>query len=74
MRLRILIGTVILVVGLALYAAVVEVVAHRLLPARVPIEMVFYAIAGILWLPPAARLTRWMSETAPYRPPPGASP
>ena len=74
MRLRILLGTVILVIGLALYAAVVEVIAHRLLPARVSIEMAFYVIAGIVWLPPAARLTRWMSETAPYRPPPGAPP
>jgi Protein of unknown function (DUF2842) len=73
MRLRILLGTVILIVGLALYAAAVAVIAHRLLPPRTLIDLAFYAVAGIVWILPAAWLTRWMNRAAPYRPPPGAS-
>lgn len=69
MRLRILLGTVILVVGLAAYALAVIWVAARLLPERWPIEAAFYALAGIAWIFPAARLTRWMQRAAPFRPP-----
>jgi hypothetical protein len=72
MRLRILAGTLLLIVGLAVYAALVVAVVTRLLPDRLLIDMVFYAAAGILWIWPAARLTRWMSRAAPHHPPPGA--
>jgi hypothetical protein len=71
-RLRILAGTVILILGLAVYAALVVMVATRLLPDRIVIDMVFYAVAGTLWIWPAARLTRWMNQAAPHHPP-GAS-
>jgi hypothetical protein len=74
MRLRILLGTAILTLGLALYAAAAIVIARRFLPERILIDMAFYAAAGIAWIWPAARLTRWMQQAAPYRPPPGASP
>jgi hypothetical protein len=73
MRLRILAGTVILILGLALYAAAVIVIAARFLPEQILIDMVFYAAAGIAWIWPAALLTRWMSRAAPYHPPPGAA-
>ncbi len=69
MRLRILFGTIILVAGLALYALLVSALAP-LLPAHWAVETVFYAAAGILWIFPAARLTRWMQQAKPYRPPP----
>ncbi|HEX4112149.1 MAG TPA: DUF2842 domain-containing protein [Stellaceae bacterium] len=72
MRLRILAGSVILILGLALYAAAVIVLARRFLPEWIAIDLVFYAGAGIAWIWPAALLTRWMSHAAPYRPPPGA--
>jgi Protein of unknown function (DUF2842) len=72
MRLRILVGTLILIVGLAVYAALVVTVARRLLPPRLVIDMGFYAAAGVVWILPAAWLTRWMNRAAPYRPPPGA--
>jgi membrane protein implicated in regulation of membrane protease activity len=69
MRLRILFGTLILVLGLALYALAVSALAP-LLPAHWAAQALFYALAGILWIFPAARLTRWMQQAPPFRPPP----
>jgi Protein of unknown function (DUF2842) len=69
MRLRILFGTLVLVVGLALYAAAVAVVVRRLLPGQMPVDMAFYAVAGVIWILPAAWLTRWMNQAEPHRPP-----
>ncbi len=73
MRLRILAGTVCLILGLAAYAALVVAIVTRLLPDRTLIDMAFYAAAGIVWIWPAARLTRWMQQAVPHHPPPGAS-
>ncbi len=73
MRLRILAGAVMLIVGLAVYAGLVVTAVGRLLPDKTPIHMAFYAAAGILWIWPAARLTRWMQQAPPHHPPPGAS-
>jgi hypothetical protein len=69
MRLRILLGTVILVAGLGLYALAVAAVALRLLPDQWAVEAAFYALAGVVWIFPAARLTRWMQQASPFRPP-----
>jgi hypothetical protein len=74
MRLRLLAGTVLLIIGLALYAALVIVAVTRLLPDRTVLDLAFYAVAGVLWIFPAALLTRWMNQAAPHHPPPGASP
>ena len=73
MRLRILAGTLILIAGLAVYAGLIVMAVSRLLPGETLIDMAFYAAAGILWIWPAARLTRWMQQAAPHHPPPGAS-
>jgi len=73
MRLRILAGTILLIVGLVLYAVLVVIVVPKLLPDRTLVIMAFYAVAGIVWIWPAALLTRWMNRAAPYHPPPGAS-
>jgi hypothetical protein len=70
MRLRILLGTLLLVLGLAAYALAVIAAAVRLLPQQWAIEAVFYALAGTIWILPAARLVRWMQRAAPFRPPP----
>ncbi len=72
MRLRILAGTVILILGLTAYAMAVASVARAVLPDGTLVQILFYACAGIAWLAPAARLTRWMQRAAPYHPP-GAS-
>jgi hypothetical protein len=69
MRLRILLGTMILVAGLGLYALAVAAFAARLLPDQWIVEAVFYAVAGSAWIFPAAWLTRWMQRAAPFRPP-----
>jgi hypothetical protein len=69
MRLRILVGGVGLALGLALYAAIAMAIAARL-PDSALLAFTFYAIAGVAWVAPASRLTRWMLRAAPYRPPP----
>jgi hypothetical protein len=62
MRLRILWGTIILLVGLGLYALAVMVVAVAFLPANGAAELVFYVVTGTIWLYPAVRLTKWMQD------------
>ena len=69
MRLRILLGSLLLILGLGLYALAVMAVAVRLLPDQWAVEAVFYTFAGIAWIVPAARLTRWMQRAGPFRPP-----
>lgn len=69
MRLRILAGTLILLVGLVLYGVVVAALGERWLGARPLIEIAFYAVAGLVWILPAAWLTRWMQRAPPFRPP-----
>lgn len=70
MRLRILIGSLALVLGLAIYGLVVMALAVELLPRHWIVQAVFYAAVGIARVWPAARLTRWMQQAAPHRPPP----
>ena len=70
MRLRILVGTVILLLGLVVYGAIAATVAVRFLSQNPLVEIAFYAVAGVVWILPAAWLTRWMQAAAPYRPPP----
>lgn len=70
MRLRILLGSVLLVFGLALYALAVMEAAARLLPDNQALALAFYAAAGIAWIFPAAKLTRWMQRAGPFRAPP----
>ena len=71
MRLRILFGSVCLVLGLAFYAAIAMAIAARL-PDSALLVFGFYAIAGVAWVVPASRVTRWMLRATPYRPPPAA--
>jgi len=70
MRLRILFGTLALIVGLALYGLAVAALAAHVLPPGPFVALAFYAVAGVLWLAPAAWLVRWMQKVAPFRPPP----
>ncbi|HWK47519.1 MAG TPA: DUF2842 domain-containing protein [Stellaceae bacterium] len=67
MRLRMLYGTVILLVGLLIYALVVMVLAATILPAHWAVQVPFYTVAGIAWIFPAARVTRWMQDIPPWR-------
>jgi Protein of unknown function (DUF2842) len=60
MRLRILLGTLVLVGGLGVYSLLVMRLAGELVPEHWAAQAVFYLVAGLLWVLPAARLTRWM--------------
>jgi hypothetical protein len=57
---RVLVGTTILVLGLAAYALAVMRLAVAVLPASSLAEAAFYAVAGVAWVFPAAWLTRWI--------------
>jgi uncharacterized protein DUF2842 len=55
-----LLGLAVLLVGLAFYAMAVVNLAMRVVPDRWAMQALFYAASGVLWVLPAARLTRWM--------------
>lgn len=64
-RIKKLVGTVLLLVVLAIYSLLVAVASSAVLTGDNKIaEMLFYAIAGIAWVLPAGYLIRWM-----YTPP-----
>lgn len=67
MRWRLMVGTAVLVLGLAAYALLVMRLAVAILPENELVRGLFYAVAGIAWIFPAARLTRWIQA------PPGRS-
>jgi Protein of unknown function (DUF2842) len=59
MRPRVLIGTIVLIVGLVIYAGAVMALIARL-PENAVLDFMIYGVAGIAWVAPAALLTRWM--------------
>jgi len=61
-RARMLVGAAALVGGLALYALAAVELAGRVVPEHWAAQALFYAVAGVLWFAPAARLTRWMQS------------
>lgn len=61
--LRKLIGTVILVITVPVYALIAMVIAVAVLPGiNVWGQLVYYGIAGLLWVPPAGLLIAWMAK------------
>jgi hypothetical protein len=64
MRTRKLVGTVLLMLFLAAYALVTVVVAVVLQVRNVSglVEALFYLVAGLAWVIPAAHLIRWMER------------
>lgn len=60
---RKLIGTIVLVTFVGIYALVVMgLSASRLLTMGWAVQLAFYAGAGLLWVPPAALIIRWMQR------------
>jgi hypothetical protein len=60
-RIRKLVGTVLLLIVLAVYSLLVAVAASAVLTGSNKIvEMIFYAVAGLAWVLPAGYLIRWM--------------
>ena len=60
---RVLIASVVLILGLVLYAAAVATAAD-LLPEHGLVQGVFIAAAGLIWVWPAIRLIRWATRRA----------
>jgi hypothetical protein len=50
--------------GLALYAVVVVSIA-QVLPDHWAVDLAFYAVAGIAWVLPAARMIAWARRDDP---------
>jgi hypothetical protein len=64
-RLRKLIGTIILVAFISVYSLIAMTVAAAKLPGTSGLtQLAFFAVAGLIWVIPAALLISWMSKTA----------
>jgi hypothetical protein len=59
---RVAIGTAALVIGLALYALLAMHLAVTALPDNLVVQTLYYLAAGLLWVWPAARVTRWIQR------------
>jgi hypothetical protein len=63
LRTRKLVGTVALLLFLALYALAAMMAAIVLqVGASKTVELAYYAVAGLLWVIPAAMLISWMQR------------
>jgi len=62
-RMRKLAGAIILVAFLSVYALAAMMAAIVLqVSANKLVELVYYPVAGLLWLPPAMWLIKWMQR------------
>ena len=62
-RLRKLIGTIVLVLFVTIYALSAMTIAAAKLPGTSGwVQLGFYAIAGLAWVIPAAALVYWMQK------------
>lgn len=65
-RLRKAVGTVLLLTFLAAYAVfAVAIAMGRIAEASMPVQFVFYAAIGLLWVLPAGLLIRWNDRDEP---------
>ena len=65
MRLRILFGTLGLILGLGFYALLIMRLAIAMLPDNPVVQAIFYLVTGTIWIFPAAKLTKWMQDLPP---------
>lgn len=62
-RIKKLIGTIIMVLFVALYALAIAAFAPRILTgASKGVELAFYVVAGLAWAFPLMPLIRWMEK------------
>lgn len=62
-RLKKLLGGVILVVGIVVYALIVMIVGQARLAGASPfLQLAYFAVFGLIWIVPAALLIRWMER------------
>ncbi len=64
-RWRKLVGLVVGLVGLVVYALAAVLLGGWIGRFSYGAELVWYVIAGVLWVPPAGRLVRWMQALDP---------
>ena len=63
---RKLVGMIVLVSFVGVYSLLVMAMgASRLTTSGWAISLAFYAVAGLLWVPPAALIIRWMQKPTP---------
>lgn len=63
LRTRKLVGAIALLVFLAIYALAAMMAAIVLqVSASKVVELIYYPVAGLLWLPPAMWLVKWMQR------------
>ncbi|MEM9590021.1 MAG: DUF2842 domain-containing protein [Pseudomonadota bacterium] len=62
-RLRTLIGTIVLLVFLAVYILIAASIGTgRISEAHWAFQFAYFLVAGLLWVVPAAILIRWMAR------------
>jgi len=62
-RLRKLIGTVLIVVLVVLYALIATTVAsQRLAQSAWWVHLLYFAVSGLIWIIPAMFIIRWMEK------------
>ena len=65
-RVRKLAGTIILLMTLPVYLLIAMAVgANHVADAHMVFQVAYFLIAGLLWVPPAALLVRWMVRPDP---------
>lgn len=61
-RLRKLIGSIVLVIFVVIYALIVMTIAAKLPGASGLAQLAFYLVTGLAWVVPAAALIYWMQK------------
>ncbi|MFC4271406.1 DUF2842 domain-containing protein [Sneathiella chungangensis] len=62
MNSRKIIGLAGLLVLLTAYCAICLFIAVQFLPANKLAELIFYPLAGVIWIFPAMRIVKWMQS------------
>ena len=57
---RKMIGLIGLLVLLIIYCAICVYIAVQFLPENKLVELIFYPLAGVIWIFPAAKIIKWM--------------
>lgn len=66
LRLRKLIGTILLVAFVCVYSLAAMLVATAVLPGTSGVvQLSYYAVAGLLWVLPAGAIIYWMARPKP---------
>ncbi|MEJ2517292.1 MAG: DUF2842 domain-containing protein [Methyloceanibacter sp.] len=60
---RKLVGTIVLLVFLLIYIAIAAAIGSgRIAEASTIVQFLYFLVAGLLWVVPAAALIRWMAR------------